>query len=434
MDLNTFLSAAKESVSSNILLQGGIFITIFSMVFGYLKELPGKFYAFVKARFTVELTIYEDNNFYLWTMYWLSNQSFIRRSKRLFPDIRMKDDNSISDHDNKLYDICLAPGKGIHFFIYKKKLCLLNISVKDSEKTQQRRYELTLTMFSHNNKICQNFLNEVYEFWSRDKADTVSIFMDQYGYWHERNNIDKRSLVSIYLNFKHEIIDDLKKFFASRERYKQLGVPYRRGYLFYGKPGVGKSSFLLALASYFDMPIYYLNLSSVPSDNECIRLLTEVPRNAFLVIEDIDTVSVSEERKKTLCDKNDEDGESNKAIKTITLSGLLNAIDGIVAGDGRVLILTTNHPEKLDAALVRNGRIDRSWEFGYADTKEIQEIFESFFSKNGAAEFAEIVGNKTQPMCKIQEFLLVHMQKNSNIEDVLIAAKDTFSSKNLCPQ
>ena len=59
----------------------------------------------------------------------------------------------------------------------------------------------------------------------------------------------------------------------------------------------------------------------------------------------------------------------------ISLSGLLNAIDGVASHEGRVLIMTTNHPEKLDAALVRPGRVDRKVGFRLAMREEVRELF-----------------------------------------------------------
>ncbi|MDO3651321.1 AAA family ATPase, partial [Nocardia mangyaensis] len=117
-------------------------------------------------------------------------------------------------------------------------------------------------------------------------------------------------------------------------------------------------------------------------DNGLENALCQLGRNSFASIEDIDAqggpVARQGEKK---------EGSVGRAIKKgndefeplfgLTLSGLLNAIDGISGSDGRILIMTTNHPEKLDHALLRPGRIDVRIKIGYL----CRETFEKFFKR-----------------------------------------------------
>ena len=65
----------------------------------------------------------------------------------------------------------------------------------------------------------------------------------------------------------------------------------------------------------------------------------------------------------------------------ITLSFILNILDGILETPGRILIMTSNYPEKLDKALLRPGRIDINLEVGYCDKPMIKEMFKFFYKK-----------------------------------------------------
>jgi chaperone BCS1 len=144
-----------------------------------------------------------------------------------------------------------------------------------------------------------------------------------------------------------EMIGDARTFLERREWYLQRGIPYRRGYLLHGPPGTGKSSAVVAVASALRMDIAVLNLNAVAlDDNELCELLAETPDNSVVLIEDIDCAFVA---------RQSSDEKANK----VTFSGLLNSIDGVAAGEGRLLFATTNHIEQLDPALIRPGRIDR---------------------------------------------------------------------------
>jgi len=164
-----------------------------------------------------------------------------------------------------------------------------------------------------------------------------------------------------------EIKSDIRNFFTqlTKESYAKLGIPYRRGYLFYGRPGCGKSSCAFALASDFKMPLYIMRLSNkFLTDDILETLFLKVPQKSLIIIEDIDAAWASR------------DDESNCSI---TFSGLLNAIDDITANENSILICTTNKKEKLDDALIRPGRIDKIYEFKLPDEIQAENFFKRFF-------------------------------------------------------
>ncbi|PMD55325.1 uncharacterized protein K444DRAFT_697289, partial [Hyaloscypha bicolor E] len=110
--------------------------------------------------------------------------------------------------------------------------------------------------------------------------------------------------------------------------------------------------------------------------------------------------------------------------KTISLSGLLNVIDGVASHEGRVLVMTTNHREKLDPALIRPGRVDHEVEFENATQKQAQELFERMYTTTAvstkakdeelvteelsqmAKEFAKKIPDRVFSPAEIQGFLL----------------------------
>ncbi|MBM4076741.1 MAG: AAA family ATPase [Planctomycetes bacterium] len=169
-----------------------------------------------------------------------------------------------------------------------------------------------------------------------------------------------------------------------------------------------------------DIAILSLANSSLDDDELC-QLLANCPVNSIVLIEDIDCVFV--ERKGT-------EDKQNK----LTFSGLLNAIDGVAAGEGRILISTTNHIDRLDPALIRPGRIDRQELIGYADRDQLRRLFVRFFGDHDAAMadyFAESLPDGVIPMSMAQSYLIRHAQ---SADDALLYLDDLMNSSTATSQ
>ncbi|KAJ8643464.1 hypothetical protein MRB53_005212 [Persea americana] len=188
---------------------------------------------------------------------------------------------------------------------------------------------------------------------------------------------------------KEEIIDDLEAFKNGKDYYEKIGKAWKRGYLLYGPPGTGKSTMISAMANFLDYDVYDLELTAVKDNTELKKLFIETSNKSIIVVEDIDcSLDLSGKREKEEKPKEEEEEEKKKhppgAKKEehdskVTLSGLLNFIDGLwsACGGERLIIFTTNHVEKLDPALIRRGRMDKHIELSYC-------TFEGFkvFAKN----------------------------------------------------
>jgi chaperone BCS1 len=232
----------------------------------------------------------------------------------------------------------------------------------------------------------------------KDEGKTIT-YRNSGDDWRRSGARYKRPLDSVILDdsVKESVIADINEFMNSSSWYRNLGIPYRRGYLFYGFPGTGKTSFIFALAGYFSFNICIVNLNDKDlSDDTLISLLNNTPKRCILIIEDIDVAFKSREN-------------NNNNNNYITLSGLLNAIDGIAAQEGRILFMTTNNFNILDEALIRPGRIDFTLSFTNANKYQIKNMFKRFYqncSDEEINEFIEIIGNNLITMAQLQGFLL----------------------------
>ncbi|XP_058188071.1 AAA-ATPase At3g28580-like isoform X1 [Rhododendron vialii] len=186
-------------------------------------------------------------------------------------------------------------------------------------------------------------------------------------YWNYIMDFDhpaKFETLAMEKEKKEEIIDDLIRFSTGREYYKRIGKPWKRGYLLYGPPGTGKSTMIAAMANLLSYDVYDLELTAVLSNAALKRLLNRIPCNSILVIEDIDCSSkITNQREMT----NQDEEKTVKILEKVTLSGLLNCIDGLFSANdgGRLMVFTTNNVEALDSALVRRGRMDKHIQMTY---------------------------------------------------------------------
>nr|CAB3452234.1 unnamed protein product [Digitaria exilis] len=178
---------------------------------------------------------------------------------------------------------------------------------------------------------------------------------------------------------KKEIMTDLDAFRSGKEYYARVGKAWKRGYLLYGPPGTGKSTMVAAMANYLDYDVYDIELTSVSSNTELRKLFIETTSKSIVVIEDIDCSldltgkrTTSKKKKDTAAagdggHKKDGDRKEDDGSSKVTLSGVLNFIDGLwsACGGERIIVFTTNHVEKLDPALIRRGRMDKHIEMSY---------------------------------------------------------------------
>ncbi|CAA0827663.1 cytochrome BC1 synthesis [Striga hermonthica] len=162
---------------------------------------------------------------------------------------------------------------------------------------------------------------------------------------------------------KGTVIEDLDRFLKRKELYRRVGKAWKRGYLLFGPPGTGKSSLIAAMANHLNFDVYDLELADIRTNSDLRRLLLLTENRSILVVEDIDaSIDLSERNssaKKKMPPMPVYPHHGNQGQK-VTLSGLLNFIDGLWSscGDERIIIFTTNHKEKLDPALLRPGRMD----------------------------------------------------------------------------
>ncbi|GLU11171.1 hypothetical protein SLE2022_279320 [Rubroshorea leprosula] len=200
---------------------------------------------------------------------------------------------------------------------------------------------------------------------------------------------------------KEEIKKDLIKFSKGKQYYASIGKAWKRGYLLYGPPGTGKSTMIAAMANFLNYDVYDLELTAVKDNTELRRLLIETSNKSIIVIEDIDcSLDLTGQRKKEDKDEVEEEmdpvktkeKEGEKKDSKVTLSGLLNFIDGLwsACGEERIIVFTTNYVDKLDPALIRRGRMDKHIEMSYCCFEAFKVLAKNYLNIDSHPLFGEI--------------------------------------------
>ena len=417
-----------------------ILVSICALLFGFATSMR---YIWKNTREQFEIhcmsyiRIESDDDIYEQIMDWIAEQNVSKKSRMLIATTGREDafdylDEGIEEYDpDSLVNFGnidakvppkFAPSFGSHYFFHKGNLLKFTRAVKQVMSSSwggsmiRDDEDITLSCVGRSTQPIKNLIAEAREaFYKKEKACTVvrrpapKEHRNRSRFWTRVASRPSRPMHTVILNgdLKERVLADINEYLHPTTKfwYAHRGIPYRRGYLLHGPPGTGKSSLAWAIAGVFGLDIYCISLVDPTLTEEDLSMMfSSLPRRCVVLLEDIDSAGLSNrqevdqataETKSTDAAASDASKlgvELTKALESvqktnkdkdkqgITLSGLLNAIDGVASHEGRVLVMTTNCPDKLDDALIRPGRIDMKVPFTNATKNQIYELFTRMYS------------------------------------------------------
>jgi chaperone BCS1 len=198
-------------------------------------------------------------------------------------------------------------------------------------------------------------------------------------------------------------MDDLEVFYANAERYTSLEIPYTRTYMFHGLPGTGKTSMIYTIASEMNKNLAVIDFSDRDiSDSSIRRAMYKIPKDTILCLEDIDSLFSA-------------DRKSDKS--TVTFSGILNILDGVLKNTGIVIFMTTNLLSTMDDTAMRR-RVDYYLKFDVMKKEQVTLMFQKFYPDQDYKKFLKAVGKTVFTPCILQKFFVRHLDSSDITEHV----------------
>lgn len=419
----------------------GLVVSGCLVVFGLSKgaqDVYRRFHGFFSSYFMSTVSIESNDQLFSQLMKWIAEQRMTQVSRDLKAVTKWVSAYEDSDEERNARDEDVLDESGI--FNYEKWASNIppqfepnygndvfyfegrKFMFARTRREKQRRYwsdtedeYLTISCWGRSTEPIKDLLNAVKRWTLTKENKMTSVYRpgpkDEGGDcdWDRQSCRPSRpmSTVSLDQHQKAGIVMDINEYLhpASARWYAARGIPYRRGYLFHGPPGTGKTSLSFALAGIFGLDIYCISLMERGlTEAHLNKLFANLPRRCIVLLEDIDSAGLrrddapvsSSDDSDVSSDGSTCEDETTKVSKMdappkpqlasagsgslISLSGLLNTIDGAASHEGRVLIMTTNHPEKLDPALIRPGRVDLQVHFTLATYQQTRDIFKRMYS------------------------------------------------------
>lgn len=382
---------------------------ILGVVFNYTKSVPIAAYKRIKRKVVYEVLVDMNSTMYQYLEAWFrKNHATVYRNTTATTDLSLKredeydvyaylgeeEDSSYSDGFKEKLSERIIYRHSEDIFYLRRGLNFIRVEksrdkLENASSTKDPFYHsfILKSLFSKTviNKVLEEALQDHIQELKNSNKEQVELFTNAGHRWEKEKTIDFKPLDKIKSKNKKIVIEDLNNFIEDRSWYKKRAIPYKRGILFYGEPGTGKTSLAIAIANHFRRPIYILNPQNV-TDEDLRGLFRKLRNNSILLIEDIDAYFL----------------ERNSKLM-FNFSTFLNCLDGVYAKEGVITIFTSNKPENLDTALIREGRIDLKIQMTYPDKEEIEEYLESFYEDK---ILVNIETNKKLSMAFIQEVCL----------------------------
>lgn len=400
--IKDLLDFIEKEVRTNPFFSTAFFVGAVGFVALYARQAAALAYTWLRNRLIYRATILQsDSLFYDFEVWFYAHYHRKYRDVEASSTLRVGDGGVVAPghpmNPAKNYEVFYKQNQGLFVIRYDGKYLLVQ---KGREKLDaaQSFSSLFLNQYTISGFMARTQIDELLKESqrladSKQQPNQIRIYdHSQWGEWRTAGSIQNKQLDHIILpaREKRELIEDLDAFTRSREWYAKTGIPYKRGYLLHGPPGNGKSSLSFSIANHLQRDLYCIDLGSFNGSPELKTAFSNIGHNSILLIEDVDSYF---------------EGRKTKGEGKISFSSFINCLDGAFYKEGLITIITTNHLDKLDPALLRSGRMDMKLEVKRPGLEEVNRYLDVFYGPDMVRLHAY---TRDISMCEVQEICLRH--------------------------
>ena len=326
-----------------------------------------------------------------------------------------------------------------------------NNNISDKKTIINWKISMKLISYKHDTKHIQEFINKcivkydkhisnknnnkIYHFIYQGKKNNKLMFSSKIiSDLNDPNLQNYETFDNIFHSHKEKIIKDIDRL-HDLDYYKRTGLKRKKGYMFYGIPGTGKTSTVMAMSNYDKRHIIEVPISRIQTNNEleailnmnCINSINFLQENIIILFDELDIktkekieIIEPENNKKKMYRFDDETDDDIKTDK-LNIATMLSRLDGIGNYSGLIIVATTNNIDNIDSALYRDGRLNLI-NFGNANSDDIKNIIEKYYNCAITDEQLDIVKQLDNRLshAKIRHQLEYYNSPELLIEQLLI--------------